>query len=44
MAQNGEDDTLRVDDAVIQLKDAEQERHEADEKLRNVLNQIGITL
>jgi len=44
VAQGGQDDTLPVEDAVVQLKEAEEERREADEKLREVLNQLGITL
>jgi len=30
VAQNGKDDTLPLDDTVIQLKEAEEERREAD--------------
>jgi len=44
VAHNGIDDTLPLDDAVVQLKEAEEERREADEKLREVLSQLGITL
>ncbi len=31
VAQNGEDETLPLEDAVVQLKEAEEERKEADE-------------
>ena len=44
VAQNGEDDTLPLDDAVVQLKEAEEERQEADGKLRDIISQLGITL
>jgi len=44
VAQNGIDDSLPLDDAVVQLKEAEEERREADEKLREVLSQLGMTL
>ena len=44
VAQNGIDDTLPLEDAVVQLKEAEEERQEADEKLRESLSQLGITL
>ena len=41
---NGKDDTLSLDDAIIQLKEAEEERQEADKKLMKVLGHLGITL
>ncbi|MBT9148159.1 MAG: Type I restriction enzyme EcoKI M protein [Syntrophomonadaceae bacterium] len=44
VAQNGADDTLPLDDAVIQLKETEEERREADDKLKEVLSHLGITL
>jgi type I restriction enzyme M protein len=44
VAQNGKDDTLPLDDAIIQLKESEEERQEADKKLSEVLGQLGITL
>ncbi|MCL0070520.1 SAM-dependent methyltransferase, partial [Dehalococcoidia bacterium] len=44
VAQNGIDDTLPLDDAVVQLKEAEEERRETDAKLREVLSRLGITL
>jgi len=44
VAQNGKDDTLPLEDAVVQLKEAEEERQEADGKLRDILSQLRITL
>ena len=44
VTQNGEDDTLPLEDAVVQLKGAEEESREAHEKLREVLSQLGVTL
>ena len=44
VAQNGKDDTLPLEDAVVQLKEAEEERREADENLKDVLSQLGISL
>lgn len=44
VAQNGKDDTLTLEDAVVQLKEAEEEREGADKKLRELLTQLGITL
>src|SRR3989344_8993556 len=41
VAQNGEDETLPLDEAVVLVKEAEEERAKADEKLRNVLGQLG---
>jgi len=42
VAQNGEDDTLDLEDAIVQLKEAEEERNEADEKLRTILKELGL--
>jgi len=42
VAQNGEDDTLDLEDAIVQLKEAEEERNEADEKLRTILKEMGV--
>ncbi len=42
VAQNGEDDTIPLEDAIIQLQEAEEERREADEKLINILKQLGV--
>jgi type I restriction enzyme M protein len=44
VALNGEDDTLPLEDAVVLLKEAEEERSEADRKLRGVLRELGIEL
>jgi len=44
VAQNGKDDTLPLEDAVVQLKEAEEESREADENLKDVLSQLGISL
>ena len=41
VTQNGEDETLPLDEAVVLVKEAEEERAKADEKLRNVLVQLG---
>ena len=41
VAQNGEDETLPLDEAVVLVKEAEEEMAKADEKLRNVLEQLG---
>jgi type I restriction enzyme M protein len=42
VAQNGEDDTLPLEDAVVQLQEAEEERREADEKLYSILKEMGV--
>ncbi len=42
VSQNGEDNTLPLEDAVTLLKEAEEERKETDEKLRLVLEQMGL--
>jgi len=42
VAQNGEDDTLDLADAIVQLKEAEEERNQADEKLRTILKEMGV--
>jgi type I restriction enzyme M protein len=42
VAQNGEDDTLDLEDAIVQLKEAEEERTQADEKLRTILKEMGV--
>ena len=44
VAQNNKDDTLPLEDAVIQLWEAEEERKQADEKLKEILNQLGMGL
>ncbi len=40
--QNAEDDTLDIEDAIVQLKEAEEERNKADEKLKTILKEIGV--
>lgn len=42
VAQDGEDDTLPLEDAVVLLREAEEERAEADKKLKTVLNKLGL--
>jgi type I restriction enzyme M protein len=42
VAQNGEDDTLDLEDAIVQLKEAEEERNQADEKLKAILKEMGV--
>jgi type I restriction enzyme M protein len=42
VAQNGEDDTLDLEDAIVQLKEAEEERNQADEKLITILKEMGV--
>ncbi len=44
VSQNGEDNTLPLEDAVTLLKEAEEERKKADEKLKQVLEQMGLDL
>ncbi len=39
--QENEEKTLPLDEAIILLKEAEEERKQADKKLKNVLEQIG---
>jgi type I restriction enzyme M protein len=41
VAQNGKDETLPLEDAVVLLKEAEEERREADEQLKKVLGVLG---
>lgn len=40
VAQEGVDDTLPLEDAVVLLKEAEEERKEVDEKLKKILEQL----
>jgi type I restriction enzyme M protein len=42
VSQNGEDNTLPLEDAVTLLKEAEEERKKTDEKLKQVLEQTGL--
>jgi len=41
VAQNGGDETLPLDEAVVLVKEAEENRQKADEKLKAVLIQLG---
>ena len=41
VSQDGEDETLPLEEAVVLVKEAEEERKIADEKLKNVLAQLG---
>jgi len=42
VAQNGEDDTLDLEDAIVQLKEAEEEQNEADKKMKAILKEMGV--
>lgn len=42
VAQNGEDNTLPLEDAVVQLQETEEERQKADEKLKSILGELGV--
>jgi type I restriction enzyme M protein len=42
VTQNGKDETLPLEDAVVLLREAEEERREADEKLKRVLSELGL--
>jgi len=42
VAQNGQDDTLPPEDAIVQLQEAEEEGKEADAKLQKVLRGLGM--
>ena len=42
VAQNEEDTTLPLEEAIVLLKEAEEERQKADEKLRDVLKELGL--
>jgi len=44
VAQNGVDETLPIEDALVQLKEAEEERTKEDEKLKEILKTLGIDL
>ena len=44
VAQNGKDETLPLEDAVVLLREAEEERQEADERLKKVLVGLGLEL
>lgn len=42
--QGEEEDTLPLEDAVVLLREAEEERREADEKLKDILKDLGMGL
>jgi len=42
VSQDGEDDTLPLEDAVVLLQEAEEERKAADEKLGKILKSLGL--
>jgi type I restriction enzyme M protein len=42
VSQAGEDTTLPLDEAVVLLKEAEEERKQADDKLKQVMGELGI--
>jgi len=44
VTQDGEDDTLPLEDAVVQLKEAEEEREKADTQLKQVLRELGVEI
>lgn len=44
VASNGRDDTLPLADALVLVQEAEEERKNADEKLKDVLKRIGLEL
>jgi type I restriction enzyme M protein len=44
VAKDGEDDTLPLEDAVLQLQEAEEERKLADIKLKEILKNLGLEL
>jgi len=44
VAQEGEDDTLPLEDAVVLLQEAEEERREADEKLMKILEELKLEI
>lgn len=44
VAQDGGDDSLPLEDAVVLLKEAEEERKETDSKLREILKELGMEL
>lgn len=41
VSQNGNDDVLPLDEAIVLVKEAEEERAEADKKLKTILEQMG---
>jgi type I restriction enzyme M protein len=44
VAQNGEDETMHLEDAIVQLREAEDERKEADAKMKKILTEMGLEI
>lgn len=44
VAQDGEDDTLPLEDAIVLLKEAEEERAGADKRLKGILEKLGLSV
>lgn len=44
VAQNGGEEVLPIEEAIVLLKEAEEERSEADKKLKDVLEKIGFEI
>ncbi|MGB9937296.1 MAG: N-6 DNA methylase [Methanobacterium sp.] len=44
ITQNGEDDTLPLEDAIVLLKETEEERIVADQNLKDILDKMGISI
>jgi len=44
VAQNGKDETLPLEDAVVLLREADEERRDADERLKKVLAGLGLEM
>jgi type I restriction enzyme M protein len=44
VAQDGGDETLPLEDAIVLMKEAEEERKESDSKLRDILEDLGMEL
>ncbi len=42
VALNGEDDALALEDAVVLLREAEEKREAADEKLQHISGNLGL--
>ena len=42
VAQDGGEEALPLEDALVQIQEAEEERKQADEKLKGVLKEMGI--
>ena len=42
VAQDGGDEALPLEDAIVQVQEVEEERKKADEKLKNVLREMGV--